>query len=87
MDRHDCTILSDRGAAIQKTLASRIKKAFSKPCPKHLEGNLKSKGFCEEIYISLYWRATNAPTKAKYEKVVEEIVQTPKGLLYMYIYI
>ena len=52
---------------------------FLKPCPKHLEGNLKSNGFRSEL-ISLYWKASNAKSKFQFDLVMEKILATPNGI-------
>lgn len=58
-----------------------MSKAFLKPCPILLDRNLDSNGFQSSECHSLYWKATNAPTKAAYDTVIEEMVATPKGTL------
>lgn len=53
--------------------------AFKKPCPKHLEGNLKEQGFRHDL-INLYWKATNAKTKFQYDKIIEMMKEVPNGM-------
>ena len=54
------------------------KSTFKKPCPKHLEGNLKENKFKPEL-ISLYWKATNAKTKFQFDAIMNKITETPNG--------
>jgi hypothetical protein len=75
------TLLTDRGTAIQSSLTRTFEKAFVKPCPKHLARNLNSNGFNSTACHQLYWKATNAPTKAAYDLVIAEMKSTPTGLL------
>ena len=71
--------MSDRGSAILPALNKHFKKCFLKPCPKHIERNIKSKGFNSEVLISLYWQAANAKTELECDNVLAEIATKPKG--------
>lgn len=72
------TILSDRGTAILSSLNRFYKKAFLKPCPKHIEGNLKKLKYSEEL-INLYWKAERAKTKTEHKDILEQMAAKPKG--------
>ena len=83
----DIILLSDRGTAVLSALNQNYDKPFKKPCPKHLEGNLKAKSFRPEL-ISLYWKASNAKTKIQFDLVIEMILATPNGIsIYLLFYI
>ena len=70
--------MSDRGTAILPALNKHFKKAFLKPCPKHIEGNLKKLGFSADL-INLYWKATTAKTELECDLIHNEIATKPKG--------
>ena len=57
--------------------------AFLKPCPKHLENNLKEKGFSSEL-IKFYWKASNAKTKFQYDSIMDEMIKVTNGNIIKY---
>jgi hypothetical protein len=71
MDRPGYTLISDRGSAIISSVTGRFHSMKHHFCSKHLERNLKSKGWT--AHLSLYWRARNAISSGAYLAAMNEL--------------
>ena len=70
IDRKEATITSDRGGAILASYESEFILTMQLFCAKHLERNLKPYG---QSLVGDFWRARDAPTKARYDEAMEAI--------------
>jgi hypothetical protein len=71
LDKPNYTLLSDRGTAIIKAVSNSFTFAYSHYCSKHLERNLKAKGFGS--HLALFWEAACATTVVQYKEVMQKI--------------
>lgn len=65
------TLISDRGSAIISSVSERFIQLKHHFCAKHIERNLKQRGWNK--FIGLFWNARNACTFAKYQSSMNEI--------------
>lgn len=70
-DKPEITLISDRGSAIISSVSERYKHLKHHHCAKHIERNLKQRGW--NRFIGLFWNARNACTFAKYQAAMNEI--------------
>lgn len=61
-------VISDRGAAILKSVKDTLPLAYNHMCGLHLERNLRKNFGANDTLINFYWNARNAVTESEYKE-------------------